>query len=163
MTKPEPEMEIVSRYRRQAGPLDVVGLIRSLGLEYVKVPMPDECSGRIDRMGDKYVITVNANEGIQRRRFTAAHELAHYLLHRDLLEDGHLDRLFGVAAANNPSAPLTPKHEVQANQLAAELLMPAKQIRAAYENGETDARVLAARYQVSPAAMAIRLKNLGLT
>lgn len=154
------DLAVVRRYRMRPPPLDIVGLIRDLGIEYREIPMPEENSGRIDRYGDRFVITVNKNEGIQRQRFTAAHECAHFLLHRDLLKHGHADRLFGPAAGSNPPDPFTRQHEYQANNLAADLLMPASDIKRRYPDEGVDA--LARRYQVSRAAMAVRLRSLGL-
>lgn len=159
------EMDTVRAFRENI-PVDVKGLIQALGIEYKEVPMPSDQSGRIDCEADwdddVYRITVNATEGGQRRRFTAAHELGHYLLHRDLLgEGGHLDRLYSDPV-DNPYAPFSPSHEVQANQFAAELLMPAGRIREMYDQTNDNVIALANAFNVSPAAMRIRLKTLGL-
>ena len=82
-------------------------------------------SGFTEYDGWTCTIAVNSKDGPQRRRFTAAHELGHFVLHRDLLkEHRHLDRLFDEAARRNPSKPLVYSHELQANQFAARLLMP---------------------------------------
>lgn len=156
------EMQIVRRYRERV-PVDIIGLIRELGIEYREEPMEAGASGRIDFDGFLCTITVNANEGPQRKRFTAAHELGHYLMHRDLIENrGHLDRLFGPPGLDNPEAPLSPRHEVQANQFAADLLMPGHVIRQRYDLDQDNVRQLADLMRVSPAAMKIRLQSLGL-
>ena len=41
--------------------------------------------------GDGYRIVVNSGHNRVRRRFTAAHELGHYVYHRDLIGDGIYD------------------------------------------------------------------------
>ncbi|MCT8266784.1 MULTISPECIES: ImmA/IrrE family metallo-endopeptidase [Afifella] len=157
----ENDLEILKHHMAHP-PVQPKDIIEGLGVRFVTEDMENGASGCIQKYRDGgYRISVNAAEGPQRRRFTAAHELAHYLLHRDLLDErGHLDRLYGGAAAN-PSAPLSPLHEVQANKLAAQILMPAPQIRARVGGGKPDVEALASEFDVSPAAMRIRLKTLG--
>jgi Zn-dependent peptidase ImmA (M78 family) len=155
------EDELIREYASKA-PVDIKALIGRLGVAYVERDMPPEESGYIEYDGLMCVIAVNANDGLQRKRFTAAHELAHFLLHRDLLRKRkHLDRLFGEAARRNPSAPLEHAHEVQANQYASRLLMPKATIDQQILNGVTDLRALANLFLVSEEAMRFRLKNLG--
>ncbi|GLO69562.1 ImmA/IrrE family metallo-endopeptidase [Phaeobacter inhibens] len=159
------EAEILSAFMSTAGG-DVFKLIRDLGIELVKDPDLDGKSGQIEYDGKRYIISVNAWENPRRQKFTAAHEVAHYVLHRDLLRrEGHLNRhtdtLFG-APSDNVTEPFSPSHEVQANKYAARLLMPAQLVRAKY-NSETDnVRELADAFGVSLQAMKIRLANLSL-
>lgn len=42
----------------------------------------------LERVGDTFLITVAANDPLTRQRFTLAHELGHYMLHRTLIGDG---------------------------------------------------------------------------
>ncbi|WP_207258016.1 ImmA/IrrE family metallo-endopeptidase [Jiella flava] len=142
-------------------PVDPERILSELGVRYMTADLPESESGQIRRAKDgKYEVLVNANEGPQRRRFTAAHELAHFLLHRDLIDEhGHLDRLFG--GAKNPSEPFSEAHEVQANKLAAQILMPKSRITALWQK-DPDPEVMARQFSVSPAAMKIRLKTLRL-
>ncbi|MDN3711043.1 ImmA/IrrE family metallo-endopeptidase [Paracoccus cavernae] len=156
------EMAIVKKYAAHL-PVEVNALIRELGLTYFEAPMPSENSGRIHKDGSDFTITVNASEGPQRRRFTAAHELGHYLLHRDLLPDGaHLDRLFNAQGYEEANDGIRPHHEVQANQFAANLLMPATFLRTHYDPAADNYKELARNCAVSSRAMQVRLKALGL-
>ena len=156
------EMEIVTRFSQDV-PLDGVGLIRELGINYFEEPMCPHNSGRIVYNKPFCIITVNSEELPQRRRFTAAHELGHYLLHRDLLDGKrHMDRLFADGGRSNPSGPLSPSYEVQANRFAADLLMPKAQLSRRYDALTDNYRQLADTFDVSPAAMRIRLSSLGL-
>ena len=76
------KIDILRRYTAQPGPVDTVGLIRALGIDYAEEPMPAGDSGRIVCDADgRCRIIVNMAERPQRKRFTAAHELAHFLLH----------------------------------------------------------------------------------
>lgn len=156
------EMQIVQKHAAVL-PVNVQAIIEELGIVYLEEPMDPASSGRIDYNDPFCTITINSLEGPQRRRFTAAHELGHYLLHRDLMDGkGHLDRLYSEGGRDNPYAPLSPEHEVQANQFAASLLMPEKILRSRYDRANDNVRELADLCAVSPMAMRIRLKNIGI-
>ena len=157
------DLEIVQAYMVDE-PVDMRAIFSDLGIEYIEEPISE--SGYIEHKDGRYKIVVNSNEGPQRRRFTAAHELAHYLMHRDLLSvsgrmNRHTDRLFGNGAKHNLEQPFNQQHEVQANRLAAQIIMPAGRITNLWDDGlRLDA--LAERFDVSKAAMQIRLDSLGL-
>jgi Zn-dependent peptidase ImmA (M78 family) len=153
---------IVQKYALVA-PVDVKAIIGDIGLTYVERDMPEGESGYIEYDGWHCTIAVNINEGPQRKRFTAAHELGHFMMHRDLLKKHrHLDRLFDEAANRNTARPLDHHHEVQANQFASSLLMPKVTIERLLNEGVTTIRDLASRFDVSRLAMEYRLKTLGL-
>jgi hypothetical protein len=155
------ELAIVERHM-MSQPINLEAVFRDLGIEYCTVAMGPTESGRIEKTeGGGYRVLVNASEGLQRQRFTAAHELAHYLLHRDMLQTSHLDRLYLGEVTDNPSAPFSPSHEVQANKVAANILMPKSMVRTDFQRGMT-VDELAKKYAVSPAAMRVRLKSLRL-
>lgn len=162
MIRYEDEDAIVRKYAVIA-PVDVKAIISEIGLTYVEREMPLGESGYIEYDGWTCTIAVNTNEGPQRRRFTAAHELGHFLLHRDLLKKHrHLDRLFDEAANRNPERPLKHRHEMQANQFAARLLMPKLTIENAIAEGVDTIRDLALKFDVSRLAMKNRLNALDL-
>ena len=157
------EMRIIARHMSNA-PVNLEAIFDELGIAFEK-PWMDDASGSISRNGDKFVISVNGLESENRQRFTAAHELAHYLFHRDLMGDGekmhrHVDTLFG---GGSPSGDIIFKrsHEVEANRIAAQIVMPTKLVKERF--AETpDAGALASEFGVSKAAMEIRLKTMGL-
>jgi Zn-dependent peptidase ImmA (M78 family) len=156
------EMQIVARHLAKA-PVDLEAIFSELGIEYEERWM-DDASGSITRNGDVFSIAVNALESKNRRRFTAAHELAHYLLHRDLLGDGkkmhrHVDNLYG--GERSDCLVFNRSHETEANRIAAQIVMPKKLVEQEYAK-TPDADVLANKFGVSKAAMEIRLKTLGL-
>ena len=73
-------------------PVNLEEIIRGLDIELDKrASLRDEISGILERMADGYRILVNSNQHYFRQRFTMAHELAHYLLHLDLIGDGIAD------------------------------------------------------------------------
>ncbi|MGA1232532.1 MAG: ImmA/IrrE family metallo-endopeptidase [Lutimaribacter sp.] len=163
-TKAQSELAMVRQFTQTPGQ-PLVKLIRTLGLSYDEVEMPAGQSGEIRYENGHYKILINATESHARRRFTAAHELAHYLYHRDMLDDvgslnRHSDWLFGTR--ENDARPFSPQHETEANRIAAQILMPAEQVRAEFEKANGDIELLADRFDVSEAAMKIRLKVLKL-
>jgi hypothetical protein len=91
------------------------------------------------------------NDG--RLRFTCAHEIAHWLIHKELYSGT------GQAAAYvNPkkSSEENPAVERQANQLATLLLMPTAQVKKAYyalQSRNNPAATLAEHFDVSKEAM----------
>lgn len=160
---PIDELSVLRKHMRSL-PVDVVAIIEELKILYIEEPLEDKQSGRIDFNDPFCTIHVNSKESEQRKRFTAAHELGHFLLHKDLLAEGrHLDRLFDVEPSDNPSEPLRKKHEVQANQFAADLLMPRSATIRLYQEYEGDVNKIAEKFAVSRAAVEVRLKSLGLS
>lgn len=139
-----------------SAPVDVAGAARALGLEVYEAELEKGVSGLL--MHDPsygtpsgFVIFVNEKEAPVRQRFTAAHEIGHFVHHRDQihgrLEDNYLLRAEGMSN----------REEVEANQFAAELLMPHGMIEQEMRNGHQSVDDLAARLKVSKIAMGIRL------
>jgi len=104
-------------------------------------------------------IWVNAEEARQwppRRRFTIAHELGHWCLHRDA-ESNMFCRSSAVEAAPSENRPPLPLEEEQANAFAAALLMPARLVQQEYVRCNRDFVSLCDRFGASGAAMGRRL------
>lgn len=136
-------------------PVPIEAIIRDIGLPLSYEAMDDNISGYIERQNGSYRIVVNSNHAPTRQRFTAAHELGHYVYHRDLLGEGVGDnRAYRTDGTDRPNANIRPIHERQANSFAANVLMPRHRLSAVA--GETTA-ALATRFGVSQAAMKIRL------
>lgn len=117
------------------------------------------------REGSRAIIGVNSLHPKSRQRFTIAHELGHLELH----ETGeiHIDHRFLARRRDGVSSLAIDQDEIEANNFAAELLMPKfmlendlAKLQVDYEDEELP-RWLADRYKVSLQAMAIRLSNLG--
>lgn len=95
--------------------------------------------------GDNLIIAYNKNHHVHSQRFTVAHELGHFLLgHTRNGHDHYLD-LFDEGSGD-------PK-EIEANQFAAELLIPATLLKIDIENGIRDVPTLSKKYWVSELAM----------
>lgn len=138
-------------------PVDVVKLAEDLGAKVWKVnTWPGEMSGMIKKDpkhgGRKdYAIFVNAHHPIERRRFTIAHEIAHLILHKKKIGDGFVEEALYDSGLDS-------LQEQQANNLAAEILMPWPAVVERIENGVTDVGKLADIFRVTKSMMAIRLK-----
>ncbi|MEX1186947.1 MAG: ImmA/IrrE family metallo-endopeptidase [Gemmatimonadaceae bacterium] len=131
----------------------------------VLIPLPER---------GRWVIAVNANDPESRRRFTIAHEIAHIILHGYTAP--HADGSFQLRMRNEESATGTVDEEIEANQFAAELLLPADLLlkdvssvvlehesKASSSAGFDDTLAkLAAKYGVSRQALALRLSALGV-
>lgn len=143
--------EIIRRHQTQA-PVKLVPIAEGLGVDVfsVKSGWPDEISGKIERHGSKYKIYVNANHSKKRARFTVAHELAHFILHRDEIGDGIVDDALYRSKLGG-------RKEVEANKLAADILMPWHLIEQALKENPQDIEELAKKFDVSNSAMSIRL------
>lgn len=150
---PDP-MKVVEKHWNST-PVPIDRIINEIGLPLSYEALADHISGYIERVNDSYRIVVNASHAETRRRFTAAHELGHYIFHRDLLGDGVGDnRAYRSDDTDRPNADIRPIHERQANSFAANVLMPRHRLTDVA--GESTAE-LAARFNVSQQAMAIRL------
>lgn len=131
-------------------PVSIIRLAESFGLEVWRTEMSPGLSGAIRRKNGGYAIYANRREPKTRRRFTYAHELAHYLLHRDHIGDGISENmLFRSNLANDL--------EVDANKLAADILMPMAMLNQLAETRRYGVRELAEVFGVSRSAILIRL------
>lgn len=140
-------------------PVRVGGIARSLGLDVNRAVLEPRVSGLIRpsataRSG--YEIQVNKFESKGRQRFTVAHEIAHYLLHRDEIGSA------GVIDSALYRSNLTSRKEAEANRMAADIVMPSVLVRdeLAKRGGYVSPAIreaLAARFGVSTQAMDIKL------
>jgi predicted transcriptional regulator len=150
----------ISEKHREALPVPVFEIISEMGLGLEFRPLDDNVSGWIERSDndESYRIIINSNHSPNRQRFTAAHELGHYIYHRDLLGQGTGDtKAYRTDASPLPNAFIRPRHERQANSFAANFLMPVAAIARLRSEGCHDVASLAQGLGVSEEAMRIRL------
>ena len=108
--------------------------------------------------GEVWVNAEEARSSPGRRRFTVAHELGHWCMHRDRNDPVYCrSTIVEAAEAKEPEdRPPLPPHEEEANAFAAALLMPAALVQRHYEPGG-DFWALCDRFGASGAAMGRRL------
>lgn len=139
----------------------VEAVAKRLGAEIVFAPnAANEVAGVLVYRGGQAVIGVNSSHHSNRQRFTIAHECGHLLLgHGKAFVDKHFAIHRGPKSSEG-----TDRLEIEANQFAAELLMPLRfmlrDLRGVdFESDEAIER-LAARYGVSRAAMSYRIAKI---
>lgn len=141
---------------QDAPPVRLPELARALGVPIKAATLGPGISGEIRPDDDgNFVIRINRHDPAKRQRFTVAHELAHYLLHRDEIGTGIEDDVLYRSS-------LSDRREQQANRLAADILMPGELLaearEAAEEKGVGDVVLyLADLFAVSEAAMRIKV------
>ena len=144
---------------RKSAPVDVFSLPAKLGVRLREAFLADDISGMLERDQDTFLITLSANDSVTRKRFTLAHELGHYMLHRNLVGDGvDDDRAYrSTQAGKYHNTLIGPHEETQANKFAASLLMPDALINAEWAKAQGDVGHMAKLFGVSKHAMSIRV------
>jgi Zn-dependent peptidase ImmA (M78 family) len=66
-------------------PVQLGAIAKALGIKILSSTLRSDISGEIRETNGEVTIKVNRHDAKTRQRFTVAHELAHYFLHRDLL------------------------------------------------------------------------------
>jgi len=138
-------------------PIPIEDIVNKYNIRISKAPS-EEFSGILIRKENRALIGINDEEPINRQRFSIAHELGHFLLHKNK---------FAFVDYREKKDVLIHNHkEREANIFAAAILMPEKPLKddlkeKKYEITEYDVQELAHKYQVSYQAMQIRLINLG--
>lgn len=115
----ESERAILQRHLSET-PVKLGALANDLGLEVFKSSLRPGISGLIEpseTATSSFRIKINRHESVERQRFTLAHEISHYLLHRDLIRNGVIDDTMYRSS-------LSSKHEIEANKLASKIVMP---------------------------------------
>ena len=157
---------LLRKYSVDSAPIPVIEIAKQEGIEINYHELEDNVSGMLIRKETSAVIAINVKHHENRKRFTIAHELGHYMLHRSE-PTVYVDDLLVHFRADRRIANYDPK-ESEANQFAAALLMPASFIRADLSDAAIDisddeaVERLAAKYKVSLQAFTIRLDRLDL-
>ena len=162
---------LLQKHSISSVPIPVDAIAIAEGVPIVEQTFSGDVSGALIRSHGISAITVNGAHSSNRRRFTIAHELAHYLLgHKG--EEDHVDWEFTVLRRDGRSSEATDADEIEANVFAASLLMPKNLLMedlkvdtrpgAQAELAKDEIAILSRRYQVSEAAMTFRLINLRL-
>lgn len=163
--------QLLDDHNIQAPPVLVEELAQALGIRVQKKPADDTLSGFLirDLKNHRAVIGVNSSHSENRRRFTVAHELGHFLLHetgRIYVDD--VNNIFRVQHRDENSSKGENFEEKEANLFAAELLMPKKFLEKDLASlttlnllDEEELKKLADSYKVSTQALTFRLAYLG--
>jgi Zn-dependent peptidase ImmA (M78 family) len=137
-------------------PVDLEGICSKMDIKIKVLDFDDDLSGMITNR----TIYINKNNHKNRQRFTLAHELGHFLLHKK--QDNSYK---GVRFRSEHISSKEKIEEREANHFASLILMPTKFIKEELEGlkelSEDFIFDLAKKYKVSSIAMTIRLEKLG--
>lgn len=148
---------------KRAKDIDIHKISKHLNVDVQEEAMEDEISGLFVMKDGHAYIRYNFSEDKKRQRFTIAHELGHFMLHKEvpLFVDKKNEK---IMYRNSASATGEILKEREANGFAASLLMPSQFIKDEWEKmpfDEDPIEYLANIFQVSQQAMSFRLANLG--
>lgn len=155
---------LLTKYNISDFPVDVQKIAEGEGVQIEFRVLPDDISGLLNiSQSKKPVIIVNNSHSKTRQRFTIAHELGHFLMHKP--SGMHVDKNFFRDIQS--SLAQFPK-EIEANRFAASLLMPERFVKAFIENNKVlldlfdddIIKLLADKFEVSSTAMSIRFQSI---
>lgn len=157
-------IEQAENLKRTKGRINLVEIANSYGIKVFSTDDIKEPSFiAYDPETNCYEIYINSKDSGTRQRFSLAHELAHYILHRDKIVS------FG-AVGRKSELSLMPLEEREADDFAAEILMPEKSIDDYLASMNIDkekslnsniVRTVAKEFGVSLMPAILRLKKLG--
>ena len=171
--------EFCKKHKIDKTPVGIVALCEQYGLKVFERVLPIGVSGFIvylpdndnsqtakgieAKYGTKKCIVVNSLDKAARRRFTVAHELAHFILHRKSGEEIYAHRDAGHSGTQ----------ENEANLFASNILMPEKLVKRAIADLKNDywgevlysekVSYIANEFAVSLSAVRVRFDQLGIS
>lgn len=158
--------KILKKNDQKKPPIDPAIIAQKLKVRVEQADLGEDVSGAIIIKNGKAKIGFNPNEITQRQRFTIAHELGHYLLHREKMEM-FIDKTY-YALRDEKSTKGEYQMEKEANAFAAALLMPSSLVLEEVKKinfdlaDDSSLRKLANKFNVSTQAMSFRLANLNI-
>lgn len=159
-------LKILADFPVRAVPVPVERIIKARNIVLQYAPLAEELSGMAYIKEGVAIIGVNALHHPNRQRFSAAHELAHHVLHvPEISAAVHVDKGFRVLHRDELAAKGTDPLEIDANAFASELLMPRQFLLEAVGDAgldlDDDAAIesLARKFKVSVSAMRNRLSG----
>lgn len=136
-------------------PLDLKEIVKLHDIALRVVPMDAQVSGYLKKEEGRWIIGVNSLHHPRRQRFTIAHELGHYVLHRDRHDQFEDKVLFRAESGGDFN------EETQANSFAASILMPEERFREVITELNGNVQAIAEVFEVSSLAVSFRARSLG--
>ena len=142
-------------------PVDVVKIAKLNSIKVYEGNLDKSVSGAIRYNKEKnyFEILVNKNDTRQRKRFTIAHEIGHFFLHKEILmsDEIHIDIMYRMPNEDEEQK----RREKDVDYFAGALLMNKTLLTKMYNENNTITE-LAEIFDVSVSAMTVRLDILGL-
>lgn len=129
--------------------LSVIAKVFHIRVEYMPLGLEESGSLSFNSETEQWVITINSLHHPKRQRFTFAHELAHYFLHRNTRHK-FSDTVF--FRADNVNSTL----EYEANNFAGALLMPKDSFVNFVRNNSNNIEDISNEFNVSAMAVKVR-------
>ncbi|EEW6222758.1 ImmA/IrrE family metallo-endopeptidase [Escherichia coli] len=152
LTNPESVIRLANSMGITIVPFDLEMFIAKLGIRLNKIIMENDISGKLEKNENGvWEITVNALHHPRRQRFTLAHELGHYFLHRNqsnIFKDKSLYRGKEMTSM-----------EYEANNFAGAILMPRDEL-VSFLGRSSDIDLIADYFNVSALAAKIRVEMI---
>lgn len=148
-------LSILQMYGIEEPPINVVKIAELLGIQVEQFDFPESIPATLQTAGSgKQIIGVNKKNPKNRQRFSVAHELGHYL-------SGHKNYTHEKVITDPTKRYLDPhyRQEEEANEFAAELLMPEFMLKQDILVKHMNISDLAKKYLVSEQAMTIQIVN----
>jgi Zn-dependent peptidase ImmA (M78 family) len=116
--------KVLKESRITAPPVDLLTILRVHGIQYEEMDdFPDTVDALIIERGHQVYAAVNARQHFHRRRFSLAHELGHFFLHRGNYGSEPLVTIDDPPSEEEVIATKDPA-ESEADLFAGELLVP---------------------------------------
>lgn len=136
-------------------PVDPVRIARDLGIDVLEIELDPDIAGAIlKEPGQDPTIFLNASDSANRQRFTAAHELGHYVMHSN--EPDAFDYIDNRSSFETDESNMP---ETFADVFATNLLMPSDEVKRLRRAHYTPTQI-ASYFGVSQDAAYFRLNNL---
>ena len=141
-------------------PVDVFCIAKNNDISIYEGDLNKDISGaiRYDKNTKKFEILINKNDLRVRQRFTIAHELGHFFLHKDILQSDelHIDTMYRM-----PKDDAEREREKEVDYFAGALLMNRILVEK-FHKENMKIREMSELFKVSVSAMTVRLDVLGL-
>jgi Zn-dependent peptidase ImmA (M78 family) len=154
---------LLEKFDLKVIPIDIEKLAEKLGLNIYKELLPEDISGILD-LRTLPIIMVNKEHHIHRQRFSIAHEIGHYVLHKP--KRIHVDKQ--TFYRNYKSSEGLDEIEIDANRFAAAILMPTELVNFQLnqyvdfiDSNEDVVLKLSKLFEVSATSISFRFLNLG--
>ena len=164
MKNPEEKArEVLNAYWDGCGfPVDPVRLAQKMGIKVVEMSMPSNVSGAIFKAkGRDAVIAVEQSDSTNRKRFSCAHEIGHYVSRESCAAGEGVGEYEYVDFRGALASKGTDTEEKFANSFAAALLMPKDEVTRLTREGASNFE-MAKHFGVSQEALGYRLQSLGI-
>ncbi len=159
--------QILRQFEVFSAPVPVKRIAEEQNINIRPYDLGEGVSGALIIDGENATIVHSPSHSPVRVRFTIAHELGHYDLHRNGSKKLFVD-MKNIRFRDEKSSLGVMKEEREANAFAAALLMPKEMVLDKIRQGtydlhdERSVKKLAKEFEVSTIAMSIRLSNLRL-